>query len=283
MYFPGAVFVEVGASFITCEITHENLLEVSADGMICYINDQSKEILEVLSKVEIKCPYPDPDNNFKLPIYYDVPRCYALQLIVEMEAEPRCNSLIFACYTKDSTVISRVKFDNELWLLVKIEIKCLLQKIKENKIPTQRSLIARDSLPTKIKEFLDSCVEILIEVPSVEDLDNGMDNPTNNDQSPYLFPKMKDGLVVAKNVFHLESCVNNMRNAFQIGYELSRLKAKELYVALLSSTDRNYDPERPLFYPVFYGLKGSTFSKRERRLVYDTIMDAWYRCHSISI
>eukprot|EP00794_Sanderia_malayensis_P001312 gene1312-1457_t len=57
MFYPGSCFVEVGASFINCDITESKLVEVSADGLIC-----SDSVDKVVAKVEIKCPYPPAEG-----------------------------------------------------------------------------------------------------------------------------------------------------------------------------------------------------------------------------
>ena len=106
LYFPGTTFVESGASFVKCEHTHETLIEVSADGLICHVNALSGKIEEVVAKTEFKCPYPPAEGSYKLPVYYDLPKHYALQVIVEMEAEPKVPQLLFACYSKESTVLA---------------------------------------------------------------------------------------------------------------------------------------------------------------------------------
>ena len=169
LYFPGTTFVESGASFIKCEHTHETLIEVSADGLICHVNALSGKIEEVVAETEFKCPYPPAEGSYKLPVFYDLPKHYALQVIVEMEAEPKVPQLLFACYSKESTVVSRVSFNNDLWLSAKIEVKNLLQLLKQNKVPNRRTLFSKEIIPKKISEFLDNCVELLIEVPSVAD------------------------------------------------------------------------------------------------------------------
>ena len=117
LYFPNTIFVESGASFIWCEETNEPILEVPADGLICCINQNTSgclnqsaiEMMKVVAKTEFKCPYLPPNNcYYKSPVYYDLPKHYALQVIAEMEAEPRVPQLLFACYSKESTVIGRV-------------------------------------------------------------------------------------------------------------------------------------------------------------------------------
>ncbi len=74
LYYPGMTFVEVGASFIVCEETNENLVEVSADGLICAVDFSSGLVEDVAAKVEIKCPYPQPANTYQMPVYYEIPK-----------------------------------------------------------------------------------------------------------------------------------------------------------------------------------------------------------------
>ena len=231
----------------------------------------------VVAKTEFKCPYPPPsDCYYKLPVYYDLPKHYALQVIVEMEAEPRVPELLFACYSKESTVISRVKFDNELWMLAKTEVKNMLSLIKEKKMSKKRTALARDLLPKKIKEFLDNCVEVLIEVPSVTDesIETSTLPESNPHYSPYIFPTSLHHDIQQAGIKDLIECVGQLKDAINLWYQLSRRKAKELFVCLLSSAKRAYDSEMPLFFPIFYGAKGKTFSNCKKRRVYDMVMDA---------
>ena len=74
LYFPGTTFVEAGASFIKCEQTHENLVEVSTDGLICSKNSVTGE-MEVIAKTEFKCLYPPIEDTYKLPVYHELPLC----------------------------------------------------------------------------------------------------------------------------------------------------------------------------------------------------------------
>lgn len=269
MFYPGTSFLEVGASFIQCEITNENLVEVSADGLICTED-------EVTAKVEIKCPYPPAEGMYKLPVYYDVPRYYALQLIVEMEAEPKVPEILFACYSPQSTVLSKVKFNNDLWLSTKIEIKNLLTMISEGTIPKQRTLFAKDVLPQKIQQFLETNVEVLMEIPSVKDTEEGtcFSIDVHNENTPYIIPKEMNDELFKLDGYQLKQFANQFGVVLEKGYEISRLKAKELFVCLLAPATRTYHPEKPSCFPVFYGLKGKTFSRTEKRRLYDTVMDA---------
>ena len=258
LYLPGMTFVECGASFIQCEQTSENLVEVSADGLICSVDNYMNIINQVVAKVELKCPYPPAVNSYKLPVYYDLSRHYALQVIVEMEAEPKVPQLIFACYSPESTVISHIQFDNELWTLAKIEVKNLISQIKQNKIPSQRTIFSKDLLPKKIKDFLEENVELLIEVPSVKDMSTEGPSPPKTLEDPtipYIFPEEMNYAVQPCSIADVLDCVSKLKDAVQMGYNLSRLKAKELFVAILSRSKRNYDPEAPLWLPVFYGSK----------------------------
>ena len=212
-----------------------------------------------MQKTEFKCPYPQPENIHMLRVFYDIPKYYALQLIVEMEAEPHVEELVFACYSPESTVISRVTFDNTLWILAKIEIKNLLQMLAQGKVPTQRTLFAKEQLPKRMVEFLDNCVELMIEVPSVRNYPEDFDAPVNNrsvDESmPYNIPLEPNDPVQPVSTADLWTIAEKFEEVIQKGYDICRLKAKELFVCLLSSAKRSYDPEKPSCFPIFYGLK----------------------------
>ena len=87
---------------------------------------------------------------------------------------------------------------------------------------------------------------------------------------PKLLPEVLQPVFTIKD---LSDCASQLHDAIHSGYELSRLKANKLLVCLLPSANRMYDPELPLHLPVFYGIKGKTFSNQEKRRLYDNVMD----------
>ena len=102
-------------------------------------------------------------------------------------------------------------------------------------------------------------------------------NPTASHfkESPYLLPSLCNDIVhPIFTLKDLKECAASLKDVICRGYHLSRRKAKELFVCLLSSANRLYNPELPLYFPIFYGKKGKTFSSEEKRQVYDTVMDA---------
>ena len=162
-----------------------------------------------------------------------------------------------------------------------MEVKNLLQLLKQNKVPNRRTLFSKEIIPKKISEFLDNCVELLIEVPSVADHSQHckevIKNPTTSHfkESPCLLPSLCNDIVhPIFTLKDLKECAASLKDVICRGYHLSRRKAKELFVCLLSSANRLYNPELPLYFSIFYGKKGKTFSSEEKRQVYDTVMDA---------
>lgn len=194
-----------------------------------------------------------------------------------MKAEPQCTEVLLACYSKESTVISKISFDNQLWTAAQDEVKVLLERVQANKVPTQRTVMSREVLPKEIDLFLENCVELIIEVPSVRAADiKKQRNSWSLNGMPYEFPLITstDMIFRNKSIGDVMSTVDAAKEAINQGYNLCRLKAKELYVAVISNAKRKYDPQSPLWFPVFYGCKGGSFSREEKRRTYDTIMDA---------
>ena len=57
LYFPDTIFVESGASFTWCEETNEPILEVSADGLICCLNQNTSGCLNQSVSEMMKVQY----------------------------------------------------------------------------------------------------------------------------------------------------------------------------------------------------------------------------------
>ena len=85
----------------------------------------------------------------------------------EIAVEEHGARSIFACYSPDSTVISHILFDNDLWSLAKTEIKNLISQRKQNKLPNQRTIFSKIVYPRKFGISMEN-VELLTKVPYVK-------------------------------------------------------------------------------------------------------------------
>lgn len=74
LLYPNTMLVECGASFVKCEETGKNMIEVSADGLVCSVGAVTGQFHGLVAKTEFKCPYPPAPESYKLPVYYDLPK-----------------------------------------------------------------------------------------------------------------------------------------------------------------------------------------------------------------
>ena len=251
----------------------KKLVEVSADGVI-YTN---KKMEECASKVEIKCPYPPTPSMFKADVYYSLPVYYVLQLLSEMASEPISDSCIFVCYSPKSSVIMRVTFDEQLWHEIISHTDDIYSVDKaELKAPKTKSEFIKCRLPKLLKEFLANNVTTLCEVPSIKSVSTNDSSPENSIaiSEPYKMPSFDDAaLPFQYTIDDFQQLLDLMKESIKAAYELSRVKATEVLIWMLSSTDRTWDPEKPYAYPIAYGLKGGKFDLEVKRRYFDFVMN----------
>ncbi|MEW8543590.1 MAG: YqaJ viral recombinase family protein, partial [Candidatus Thiodiazotropha sp.] len=105
VFFPNCVLQEEGCYTL---MNNDTLIYVvSPDGSI-----RSNGKAEYA--VEIKCPYPDPNNPRKLPVFYELPKYYVVQVMLEMKVL-NVDKLLLVCYSAKTTVVSVVDFSKDLW------------------------------------------------------------------------------------------------------------------------------------------------------------------------
>ena len=102
-----------------------HLMEVSPDGFItvcslgsCY---QPCTIQHEYLVVEIKCSYPQVNT---LPVHYEIPYYYGLQLLAEMKVKNTSKAL-YCSYSKESTTFILLDFSPTLWH----EVWCLIEEL----------------------------------------------------------------------------------------------------------------------------------------------------------
>jgi hypothetical protein len=85
--------------------------------------------------VEVKCPF--PGKKYTAPVLCTLPKYYVTQVLLEMKALD-VKQLYFTCYSKESTTVQLVTFDEELWSLIEQEIYTLYGGDKPRR-PTKKS------------------------------------------------------------------------------------------------------------------------------------------------
>ncbi|KAJ8301229.1 hypothetical protein KUTeg_020216 [Tegillarca granosa] len=114
--FPSLSFSEEGCVKINRIGNH---MIISPDGSLFDISSKATKVA-----VEIKCPFPPTPGSYKVPVFYIIPLYYVPQILSEMFAL-ETDTLLFACYSRESTAITQAKFSQELWGIMEDEVQSL--------------------------------------------------------------------------------------------------------------------------------------------------------------
>ena len=107
---------------------------VSPDGMLCTQTHNPLHKEPPLYACEFKCPTP---GKYKLPVHYEIPTYYVCQLLAEMAAL-KVRDLIFVSYSKESSTLFKVTFDEDLWSEINNESQTLYLCHKPKRRPKNR-------------------------------------------------------------------------------------------------------------------------------------------------
>ena len=263
LLFPNLEFIEVGASFITN--VGKPLIEVSADGMLARVSETGEFHPE--HKVEIKCPLTPKEDEYKLPKYY------ALHVLAEMEAPPKTTSCVFVCFSRERAVIMEILNDKTLWELVQKEAVELFQDANHlSKMPKSRSENVRLVLPKAVQTFLEKNVKILAEVPSVSAIENTGNSEAESSHSAHFPPTAPSDDIHWSSDTLLKSLLA-CKDLFNEAYNLMRRVVSEIFVCMISTTDRAFHAEKPSTVPIALGLKSKSFSADEKWRLYDSLLN----------
>ena len=260
VYFPEDCFVEEGCYLIPGENT-PILTEVSPDGSIrrvLFYDDGQIAIGDVKAAVEIKCPFPSERH---LPVHYILPEYYVCQCLAEMVAL-NTNLLVYLSYSTESSTLFKVHFCEELWDMIISEVKYFY----DNPNPTKplKPRVETKIIKEKIKLFVESKVEFIAEIPSVQMINSGLSRMCSN--LPFLrswprnIPKPYD--------YTNEEVRNELKKAcstVENGYFLMRRRATEIMVWVLTNKHRNSTLEIPCSLPIAYGLKDYRLTAKSMR------------------
>ena len=137
-YLPACfAFYEVGPAFVGSE-KNENLLEVSADGLLqCSSGYESCLNYELHGnrKIVVEIKSPTPQENVAETIFYEVPNRYVPQLLAEMQGY-NCPEVWLLCSTPVSASLIQMKNNSHLWTQL-WELCCFLYKDEKQNVPTK--------------------------------------------------------------------------------------------------------------------------------------------------
>ena len=236
VFFPSSDLIEDGARFIT---TDGPLIEVSTDGFIRSGNNVSHI-------VEIKCPQP---SSHSTPVQYQVPHYYVCQLLAEM-ASHGVNTGLFVSYSPESTAISEVCFDEDLWNEIVQEVRRVYGDNARR--PSKLGPVVAE-LKNKIAAYVKTNVSLLAELPSLRSEVIG--DLQTIEESPYLFASARPPVPLS-TVGELVQSISEGAEVVNEGFRLCRRKASEILAFVLSDVDRQQNLEVPYHLPVAYAMKG---------------------------
>ena len=116
------ILLEQGTHFIHGE-KRRDMLEISPDRFIAmpkvYGVENAFGMVNENLAIEIKCPFPQENC---LPVRYKIPVYYACQLLSIMKVK-EINKIWYILYCKESTTVIELKFDEEVWEQMFIQLK----------------------------------------------------------------------------------------------------------------------------------------------------------------
>ena len=280
LYYPDYSYYEEGAHLIEGS-DGEPLMLVSPDGSLRPVSDGDTIIPTARVVVEVKCPYP---NEFVPPVHYKVPERYVPQVLSEMAAM-HVDECIYLSWSKHCSTVFRIKFDEMLWAEIKDEGERLYGNITETDKRKRRPKTLNAPFRKKIQElmlsFMETKIEMLAELPSLYKADAHYVAPPSPvplvESTPYYsLPQPDNG----ESDLDMSSILFDSEVITTEAYELTRRKATEVVVWLMSDIDRLWHAEIPHSIPVAWAMKGNSLLVRTMR---DMTEDILQTCHEEGI
>ena len=238
-YYPDHCFQEVGSYIL--DVDDKPLVLVSPDGLLDH------PVLDYFV-CEFKCPML---QVYKTPVHYELPDRYIPQLLAEMNAS-RTKHLLYLCWSEKSSTVFRVENDEVLWNEMMVEA-ARIYGVDNPKRPTSVSEFSK-GWKEHIKQWKLNKTEFIRQVPSLKSIEiNNTRNPSP--QSPFYLPS-PDICPKSLSPDFIRDTASCLEGLIDEAYQLSRKKATEVLVFLLSDVDRSWKPEIPHALPVAYAMKG---------------------------
>lgn len=177
-------------------------------------------------------------------------------------------SLIFLCYSKETTVVMEAYFDNELWqlFLQSIQTTYGADGFRPKKKPDNSTLLLE-----KITQYMEEKVVFKGEVKSV----TGQVCPisSGNIEAPFCDHKgrSKSCTLCVDDVLQL---MFESQAVFNESYKLTRQRATEFLGFLLSDLDRNVSHNGLYSLPIAFGMKGNSLPCKILREMIEHVLDA---------
>ena len=275
MFHPNLTYVEEGCYYIySLSNNKKPLLAVSPDGSVRETHPTENDenigyFRDCKAAIEIKCPYPKQND---ITVYYSLPQYYVCQCLAEMRALD-VQYMVFVCYTSESTTFFEVDYQEDLWNLLQEECE-ELYNTESLKRPVKKRPVT-NTIQQKLKEFSENNVRLLVELPSI----NMSNIPISSSvsASPYLEKATVQTTSTAdtgleKPFTDLLGALTEALDCIKTGHQLSRKKASEVMVWVLSNKDRCWSPELPNSLIVAYGMKDYRLTSEQLRAATDDVL-----------
>ena len=269
---PSSVLHEEGYYTITCA-DNPNFLVVSPDGS-CRENDKVKYA------VEIKCPV--PGKKFTTDVHYAIPKYYITQILAEMAAL-ECEELLYVSWTPESTTILKAIFDEDLWEKIKTELQ---EVYGGNCTRPSKKRPAVASLLSDINKYTTEKVTLICEMPSVVSMkcchstfDPGSQCYMMKHEACESNEKLEKEAMLKRlqlSIQSLMTIISKEKVTLVDMYNIARVPAKEVLVAVLSDLDRTHGPGNIHGVPVAYGLSGYSFKVKSMRSMMEEVITKCY-------
>jgi hypothetical protein len=256
VFFPELVFYEEGCY----KLVHDTIpIIVSPDGSCRNANDKP------LLAIEIKCPAPKEGVSFKTSQHYSLPKYYVPQVLSEMAAL-EVDTLLYVCYSSDSTTVQVVTFSIDLWSAICSELKIYDRTMTARPI---RRPVNVPSLQKKIAQFIKSNVSLLCEIASCKAIncqELSLMSAVFCKHVPDLKPPEQNHLRTIQTWLH--ECEIKLEST----YNLTRTRASEFLGFMISDVDRNYREEELHSIPIAYAMKGYSLSNQVMRNMMEFVL-----------
>ena len=239
LYYPELSMFEEGCK----GIMHGDspFMIVSPDGSLRATRESAPVLM-----YETKCRSP---KSQVMPVYYQLPKYYVLQVLSEMKAYS-CDKLLFTCWSPKSTIALEVSFSEQIWQQAWDELVLIFDPM-DSKRPFRVSATSKE-LRCKTIEFTDTSCKFLGEFPSVKNSDQAIDPSNENESRVDVEDVLKD--------------IRGLKRWFENAHELTRKEATEILVFMLSDLDRHFNLEKENALPIAYAMKGPSLNNEVRNM-----------------
>ncbi len=255
-FYPDLHFFEEGY-YVENAQDGKPILVVSPDGSLRYTEETPAAFA-----IEIKCP--SPEIKFVAPVHYKPPARYVPQFLSEMHAL-NCDHLLFISYSLETTVVHKIKFDEDLWKCLSQELEIVHEQVWNGKA-IKGGWKNLNDIKQRIKLFLENNCSFLCEIPSVSATKSVCSSQVSS--STHFNTHSASSITTPPHEVTLKDMLqvlNNTKECIHESYHLKKEPATEILVWVTSDTNRLQKSESYHAVPIAWGLKGNRFTADQFR------------------